>query len=324
VARFVAEQFAWDTVSSMTPAAEGAMGRVWRLATTTSSYAVKELYWATDVSAEDALVARQVLFCELARAAGVTAPASLRTTSGRYVIKLPQSLGGRLIRAYEWIDGRPVTSADPGCAAWVGATAAAIEELAVPPGDQAMDPWSYRAPSRDTWDAVADRCEEAQQPWAHRLRQTIPQLVALGDLMRPPDTDQLIVIHTDFQPQNVLVDDDGRFVLLDWDDSGPSTRRRALGQVINNWHIHGTTLDHDGVRQTLTSYRAAGGTGRLTELADFGDAICGYLNYVHGQAELSLDHRQPSNLRVDAGHRLPDLLNPPPLSIYEEAIRAAS
>jgi Ser/Thr protein kinase RdoA (MazF antagonist) len=324
VARFVAEQFAWGGVGSMTPVAEGAMGRVWRLDTTTGPYAVKELYWAADVSAEDALVARQVLFCDLARAAGVAAPASLRTASGQYVIELPPRLGGRLIRAYEWIDGRSVTSAEPGSAAWVGATAAAIEGLAVPPGDQPVDPWSYRAPSRETWDAVVSRCEEAQQPWADQLRRMIPRFVALGDLMRPPDSDQLIVIHTDFQPQNVLVDDDGRFVLLDWDDSGPSTRSRALAQLINNWHLHGTTVDHDGIRVTLTSYRAAGGTGRITELADFGDAICGYLNYVHGQAELSLDHRQPSNLRIDAGHRLPDLLNPPPLSVYDEAIRAAT
>ena len=308
----------------MTPAADGAMGRVWRLDTNGESHAVKELYWAQDVSTEEAAAAPQVQFCETARAAGVVAPANMRTTSGQYIIALPEDLGGRLVRAYEWVEGRPVTSDDAGVAAWAGHTQAIIERLAVPVGDQEVDPWSYRAPTKDAWDALASRCAEAQQPWADRLRRTIPQFIASADLVRPPDTAQLIVVHTDFQPQNVLVDGEGGFVLLDWDDSGPSTRSRALGELINSWHLHGTVVDHEGIRQTLTSYRAAGGTASISEVADFGGAICGYLNYVHGQAELSLDHSQPDNLRIDAGQRMPELLNPLPISVYEEAIRAAT
>ena len=308
----------------MTPTADGAMGRVWRLDTASRSYAVKELYWATDVSAEEAMVARQVRFCESARAAGVVAPGNVHTPAGRYVIELPESMGGRLVRAYEWIDGRPVTPADAGAATWAGHTQAILEGLAVPAGDQEVDSWSYRAPSRDTWEALASRCDEAEQSWAGRLRRTIPLFVAMADLMTPPDTTDLILTHTDFQPQNVLVDNGGRFVLLDWDDSGPSARSRALGQLINNWHIHGTTIDHGGIRDTLTSYRAGGGTAHITEVADFGGAICGYLNYVHGQAALCLDHSQPDNLRIDAGHRMPGLLNPLPISVYEEALLAAT
>lgn len=308
----------------MTPAADGAMGRVWHLDTNGESYAVKELYWAQDASTEEAAVAPQVQFCETARAAGVVAPANMRTTSGQYIIALPEELGGRLVRAYEWIQGRPVTSDDTDVAAWAGHTQAIIERLAVPVGDQEVDPWSYRAPTKDAWDALAKRCAEAQQPWADRLRRTIPQFIATAELVRPPDTGQLIVVHTDFQPQNVLVDGEGRFVLLDWDDSGPSTRSRALGELINSWHLHGTVVDHEGIRQTMTSYRAAGGTASISEVADFGGAVCGYLNYVHGQAELSLDHSQPANLRIDAGQRMPDLLNPRPISVYEEAIRAAT
>jgi Ser/Thr protein kinase RdoA (MazF antagonist) len=310
--------------NSMTPAADGAMGRVWRLDSDRESYAVKELYWATDAGTEEAAIAPQVEFCEIARTAGVVAPANLRTTSGGYVIALPPELGGRLVRAYEWIQGRPLTSADAGAAAWAGHTQAIIEGLAVPAGDQEVDPRSYRAPSGDTWDALASRCQKAQQPWADRFQRTIPQFVALADLVGPPDCAQLIVIHTDFQPQNVLVDSEGRFVLMDWDDAGPATRSRALGQLVNSWHIHGTTVDHEGIRQTLTSYRAVGGTAHITEVADFSGAFCGYLNYVHGQAELSLDHSQPTNLRIDAGRRMPDLLNPLPISTYEEAILATT
>ncbi|HEU5486427.1 MAG TPA: aminoglycoside phosphotransferase family protein [Microlunatus sp.] len=330
MARYVAEHFGWAEPSAMTYVADGAMGRVWRLTAGGESYAVKELYWARDAPAEDAAVARQVRFCEVARAAGVAAPANLMTSSGGYVIGLPPALGGRLVRAYEWVQGRPITSFDVGGAVWAGGgvwagrTEAVIEGLAVPADDQAVDPWFCRAPSPDAWEKLARRCAEQNQPWADRLQRTIPEFVALADLVGAPDAAELIVTHTDFQPQNVLVDGDGRFVLLDWDDSGPSTRRRALGRLLNDWHLRGATVDRAGIRRTMRSYRAAGGTAYVTEVADFGDSICGYLNYVYGQAELSLDQSQPDDLRVDAGRRLPDLLDPLPPSTYEAAITAAS
>jgi Ser/Thr protein kinase RdoA (MazF antagonist) len=321
-ANHIAGRFHWGTAVSMTPAAEGAMGQVWRLETEAASYAVKELYWAEDPVAEEATAVRQIMFCERARAAGVAAPANLRADSGQHVIALPQELGGGLIRAYEWIEGQPVTSADAGIAAWAGRTQAVIEALGALPGDQEVDPWSYRAPSKDTWDALADRCEQAQKPWTDQLREVLPRFVALTAMTGPPDPADLFVTHTDFQPQNVLVDGEGRFVLLDWDDAGPSTPARALGQLINNWHIHGSTVDHDGLRQTMAGYRAAGGTATITDVSVFGESVCGYLNYVHAQCELSLDRSQDAELQRKADHQVPDLLHPPQSATYEEAFRA--
>lgn len=323
-ARFVAERFGWAPPTSMVLAGEGQMGRIWRLDSETGPYAVKELYWADDLTAEEAAVTRQVSFCEKARAAGVAAPANLRTESGRYVIALPEELGGRLIRAYEWIDGRPITPSDSAEAvAWAGRTQAIIEGLGVSPGDQEMDPWFYRAPSTEDWTALADRCEAAGQSWAGQLRSTIPQFVAMAEWVRPIDPDDLIVTHTDFQPQNVLVDHAGRFVLLDWDDAGPLTPSRALGQLIN-WHIHRTIVDHQGIRQTLRGYRDAGGTAKISEVADLCD-FCGYLNYLYEQAGLSLERTQPPGLSIDANRRTPDLLdNPPQLTTLEEAVQTAA
>lgn len=323
-ASYIAGQFAWGTVASMAPAAEGAMGRIWRLESETGVYAVKELYWAEDRGAEESAVARQILFCEEARAAGVPAPANLKSESGQYVIALPQDLGHRLVRAYEWVEGRSVTSTEAGIAAWVVRVQAIIEGLAVPPGDQELDPWSYQAPSTDAWRALADRCEEASKPWAEGLRQVLPQFFGLTALIGPADPAPSFVTHTDFQPQNVLVDGDGQFVLLDWDDAGPSSPERALGGLINNWHIHGTRVDHDGIRQTLDGYRSAGGATTVTDVSVFGEAICGYLNYVHAQCELALDRSQDDELRMKADNHVPDLLQPPAIAIYEEAFTALS
>lgn len=320
----IANQFNWGAAVSMDPAAEGAMGRVWRLETEVGVYAVKELFWAKERGAEESSVARQILFCEQARAAGVPAPANLKSESGQYVIALPRELGRRLVRAYEWVEGRPVTSTGAGIAAWVGRVQAIIEGLSVSPGDQKLDPWSYQAPSTDAWQALADRCEQASKPWADRLRRVLPQFVALTALTGPPNPAPTFVTHTDFQPQNVLVDAQGQFVLLDWDDAGPSSPARALGQLTNNWHIHGTTVDHDGIRQTLDGYRSAGGTTTVTDVNVFGESICGYLNYVHSQCELALDQSQDAELCMKADKHVPDLLQPPAIGIYEEAFTALS
>jgi Ser/Thr protein kinase RdoA (MazF antagonist) len=324
VAKVVAERFGWTLPRSMVLAGEGAMGRIWRLDTDSETYAVKELYWASDLAAEEAAVARQVPFCDRARAAGIAAPASLRTGAGRYVIALPEELGGRLIRAYEWIDGRTLTR-DDGGADWAGRTVAIIEGLAVPPGDQEPDPWGFRSPSAEDWAALADRCDAEATPWAGTLRQAIPRFLALAEWVRPHDPDDLIITHTDFQRQNVMVDRAGRFVLLDWDDAGPSMPSRALGRLLNDWYISGTEVDHDGIGQLLRGYHAAGGAAKISEVADFGDSICGYLNYVHSQAGLSLDRWQPEPLWTDAARRVPRLLdNPPDLVTYEAAVRTAT
>lgn len=323
-ATYIASRFRCGTPVSMTPAGEGAMGRIWRLATDTMVVAVKELYWAEDPVAEEAAVAPQIRFCEQARAAGVAAPANLETESGQHVIVLPLESDHRLVRAYAWVEGRPVTSADAGAAAWVGRTQAVLEELHVPPGEQEVDPWSYQAPSEEAWGALTARCEQAQKPWVARLREVLPHFVALTALTGPPDPAGLFVTHTDFQPQNVLLDGDGQFVLLDWDDAGPSTPVRALGQLINNWHLHGDSVDRDGIRQTLAGYRAAGGTATITDVTAFGESVAGYLNYVHAQCELSLDRSQDAHLRSRADAQVPALLQPPQIATYDEAVRAAT
>lgn len=308
----------------MTLAGGGQMGRIWRLETPDRPYAVKELHWARDVAAEETAIARQVAFCETARAAGVTAPANLRTTDNRYVTALPAEHGGRLIRAYEWIDGRPLHESDTNAAGWVGQTTAIIEGIAAPAGDQEPDPWFVHTPSAEDWADLVKRSEAAGQPWADQLRCAVPGLLALGYRMEPPELDELIIAHTDFQPRNVLVETDGRYVLLDWDDACPTTPGRVLGQVINNWHLHHTKVDHEGLRRTFRGYREAGGKAKIASVADIADAICGYLNHVASQANLALDRSQPCDLTKGASNRLPTLLQHPPLATYEEATRAAA
>lgn len=306
-AAIIAERFGWGPATSMVVAGDGAMGRIWRLDTTSGSYAVKELYWANEPSSEEAVVLRQVSFCERARAAGISAPENLPAASGRYLVTLPEDYGGALVRAYEWIDGRGLMPTDRG-ATWAGHTLGILERLRVRPGDQPLDPWSYRVPTAEDWAALVDRCGQSGQPWADDLRRAVPALLEESRYVEYPDPNALIVNHTDFQRQNVLVEHCGRFVLLDWDDAGPMTPTRSLASALGCWHVRGAEVDADGIRETMRAYRAAGGQARLTDLTDFGSSISGYVNYVYCQAELSLDRSAPAQLRADAAQRMPDVL----------------
>ncbi|SDT24763.1 phosphotransferase enzyme family protein [Microlunatus soli] len=321
---FVAELFGWSSPLAMTLAGEGHMGRIWHLETGAGSYAVKELHWARDVAKEEAAVTRQVAFCDAARAAGVRAPGSLRTVDGRYVTALPIEHGGRLVRAYEWVDARPLDESDRAVSAWVGETTAIIEGLAHPVGDQDLDAWFTTPPSADHWSDLVERCDAAGQPWAGMLRDVVPGLLALADRLEMPADEDLIIAHTDFTRQNVLVEPDGRFVLLDWDDACPATPSRTLGQVINNWHIGRSVVDLEGLRQTMRGYRDAGGTAEIRTVADLGDSICAFLNHLASQANLSLDREQPAAHTEGASRRMPGLLQHPTLDIYAEAVRAAA
>jgi hypothetical protein len=67
----------------------------------------------------------------------------------------------------------------------------------------------------------------------------------------------------------------------------------------------------DGIRRTLTAYRAGGGTGAVREPTDFGDVIAGFLNYLRGQLDISLDHPHgPTEARVAASQASELLENP--------------
>jgi Ser/Thr protein kinase RdoA (MazF antagonist) len=313
-AAIIAERFGWGPATSMVVAGDGAMGRIWRLETTSGRYAVKELYWAHEPSSNEAVVARQVSFCERARAAGISAPQNIPAASGRFLVALPEDCGGALVRAYEWIDGRDITPADRGATTWAGRTLAILEGLGVPPGDQQVDPWFYQVPTAEEWAAMVDRSVRSGRPWAEALRRAVPALLELSQYVEHPDPDALVLTHTDFQRQNVLLDEsDRRFVLLDWDDAGPMTPNRSLAGALGSWHVRGTEVDADGIRETMRAYRAAGGQAQLTGLTDFASTISGSVNYVYGQAGLSVDRSASPRLRADADARMPSLIHDPEL-----------
>jgi hypothetical protein len=278
------------------PAAQGAMGRIWRLDTESGAFAVKGALWPAEVETLPAQLELDALISERARTAGILASQVRRTAAGSLLLSVYGSATSdpTQVRVASWIEGAPCDRATAGrqAAEWLGSTVAVVECLPdppeLPPIDSWLGSWFSEAPDVEQWQSLADRSKRERVEWADRLTRYLPAVAALGELVDPAPPDRLTVTRTDQQPSNVLVTRDG-YAVLDWDDVAPMSRDRTLARVINDWHLHDGEADTDGIGRTLAAYRVAGGTGALRERADFGDLVASFLNYLFEQAEVSLD-----------------------------------
>lgn len=329
VAREIADGFGLDVPRLLSPVAQGAMGRVWRLHTDSGAFAVKESLWPEDPETFVAQLEFSTRVSEQAGAAGIQVPPPRRTEDGSLLLAVRGAPAGdpTQVRVATWIEGTPCHRELAGqvAAEWLGTTLAILERLPdppTPPAQPSVGSWFSQVPGADVWHSLLQRGQRGHAMWAPALARQLTPLVELGGLVEPAG-DDLTVTHTDLQPQNVLITDDG-YAVLDWDDVASVSRARTLACAINNWHLHGDHVDIDGVRRTLSTYRAAGGTGKVREPTDFGDVITGFLNYLLGQLEISLDQPHGATearaasgeasellenpLNVDRVHRLLDII----------------
>lgn len=314
----IAEAFELGKPIRMAPAAAGAMGRVWRLDTTTGTFAVKESLWAQDLAPLRAQLEFSALVCERARRAGVVAPEPRRTWSGSLSAPV-QAFAGReptQVRVASWIDGRPCDAGvdGPAAAAWLGETLATLEMLADPPSHPAPDEWLAswftEVASADQWLELVRRAQLACVDWAGALDAALLSIAELSELVGPPPSDRLTVSHTDLQPKNVLIVG-AAFALLDWDDVAQVSRDRVLARALVDWHLHGTQVDSAAMVRTLAAYRRRGGTGIVGEPSDFGDVVAGFLNYLLEQVQVSLDRPHSGADARAASERVTSMLRHP-------------
>lgn len=318
----ISDAFGLGPVRTFTHVADGMMARIWRLDTTSGSYAVKALRTVPGLDELHTRLHMSAQLADAARQAGIHSPSSIRAPSG----DLLQRVGGGpgadavYVTVATWIDGRPCDVARDAAAAarWLGETVATIELVPDPPHAPALDPWLAgwltEAPTEAQWRSSLDQARQRERPWAGLLESRIPQLVSLGSIVSVPSDDHLTVMHTDLQPKNVLVTSTG-FALLDWDDAALCSRDRILARTLVEWLTPGG-IDPAAIVRFMRAYWSCGGTGAIHDLRDFGYVAAAFLNYVHETATSDLsDERGDSTRRVTEA-----LTNPPNISILTRVI----
>ncbi|MEU4515380.1 aminoglycoside phosphotransferase family protein [Nonomuraea wenchangensis] len=317
-----------EPVGAAVYAARGELGRIWRLGTRRGPWAVKELL--VPVREEDARA--DVAFQLAAAEAGVRLPRPVLTEKGEVVA------GGRW-RVYEWVDlveGAQVTAAELGAvtaglhgighpaagpvAAWfakpvgragweaLAAVAAASDGGAGGPrgdGGAAIDGVPADGGAGGGGEAAIDGAAGESRGWREALRESVGELVALDELVMPPDPAAVVTCHRDITPDNIRrAASDGGIVVLDWENCGPARPAWELAKVLAD-------LPDGAAIPAYRAYWDAGGPGRVTEPADFSMAIAEQGHLLEFYARRAMNPEESEENRTRAGARLRAMLARP-------------
>lgn len=280
----IAESYALGTGPwTMAPVTRGALGQIWKLSGNGRSYAVKELLFGCD----EAQVAREAALRDSAEDLGIASPRLHPDRHGAHVSRLDSPSGGSWVKLYDWIDGDPADPGDPDLLDWFGRIMALLHQ-AGQGSTEAPSGWYERCPDDAEWEDLLKAVRDAGLPWSDELDRFIatsaPQL---AHWVTPSEPGGVVTSHLDLQPQNVLVGRDGP-VLLDWDNAGPVSAEREFARAVFVWS-GGNDVNIASARRLARAYREAGGRAVLTGPESFSMLFATALNYIHVQAETSVD-----------------------------------
>ena len=235
------------------PVARGEQGEVWRLETSSGSWAVKLLFEQPDLPGTRADAAYQ----DHVLRAGVPIPRVQRTVDGDVLARA----GGSWVRVYEWVDVmEPDPELDP---AAVGVLIAAIHRVRSLSQVRPVDPWYAEPVGADRWDELVASLQAHRAPFADALAELRDELVALEGLLAPPR--DLQVCHRDLWADNVRGTSTGSLCVIDWENGGLADPNQELAIVLFEFGLG----DELRARDLYDAYVGADGPGRIEGTGDF-------------------------------------------------------
>ncbi|WP_151084413.1 phosphotransferase enzyme family protein [Nocardioides cynanchi] len=255
-AQSVADAFGLGRAESLSePVARGELGQVRRLVTDTGVWAVKESLDPVG-DAEVAEAEASGAFHRACWEAGVPTPQPRLSVAGGHSAEV----GGELLRAYGWVD---LDDPDPGLdPVEVGSLLAALHAVRRP-GVGGVHAWFEAPVGEREWRAVLKASRGAGAPYADRLGEMLPHLLAVESLLTPMVPVQML--HLDLWADNLRRrSSDGTACVIDFDNAGPGDPAREVAMLVVEFG------QGDPRRQRLLydAYRDAGGPGRVTSPED--------------------------------------------------------
>ncbi|MFK4035002.1 phosphotransferase family protein [Nonomuraea wenchangensis] len=160
---------------------------------------------------------------------------------------------------------------------------------------------------RGSWavkEALAAAAVDDGGGWREALRESVGELIALDELIVPPDPAAVVTCHRDITPENVRRAADGGIVVLDWENCGPASPAWELAKVLAD-------LPEGAAGPAYRAYRDAGGPGRVTAAADFSMAVAEQGHLLEFYARRAMNPEESEENRTRAGARLRAMLARP-------------
>lgn len=289
-------------------AARGEMGRIWRLETTTGTWALKEVFRPGPEAAD--LARLDAAFQEAALGAGVSLPRPIIASDGRVLVEVGPADHRRSVRVYSWVDLRGREAVVP--VGEVAAILGRLHGLAIADG-RPIDPW-YREPvPAERWPELIDRAGAAGVRWSAALERLVPDLLVGTELATQAfpgpgsgagssDQPATITCHLDYNPENVLLDTSGGPVVVDWENSGPELADQELASAVAEF-----VADPADTAAFLRAYADAGGPARLRGRSSFGMILTVQAALVRVYAERALDPLSSDEDRARSAHWVADI-----------------
>lgn len=254
------------------PVAFTAMGRCWDLRTDRGRWLAVTVYnWITSEQAE--LGAR---LREAAVAAGVTAPVGVRSPRGHLI----ESVQGENWRVHEWLEVGPSTvlPVSAATARRAGTAYGTLHALALP-SDVPVSPYLTGRPSEADWYRLGDQAHAAGKPWAARLDAVLPAWLDLQTIEIDIEPGEVMLCNSNLIPTHVRQGRDGELVVMEWDFAGSLTPELEIGSALTHWVMR-PELNLKGIAAFRDGYGEVREWPKL-DLASFGVAISGWLNWAH-------------------------------------------
>ncbi|CAM3455835.1 phosphotransferase [Occultella aeris] len=287
-ADMIARRYRLGPVAALTgPTATGMQGAVWRLSTTEGDCAVKVPLRRQDEHEMRA----NATFADAAIAAGVFAPAAVRTTEGALLTDLAEGRPAGAptqVRVYRWVDLDDADfGIDPGAVGHLLGVLHRVGEPTTAP----VDPWYTEIVGERAWVELARAAVDGAAPFAAGLAAATASVSDLEKVVRPPSG--LRICHRDLWADNVRTTSGGRVCVIDWDNAGPADPAGELAMVLTEFATDGVgRVDAGRARRLLDGYVTAGGPARLRAPADFSMVLCvlDHILELHVRAWLRGEH----------------------------------
>jgi Ser/Thr protein kinase RdoA (MazF antagonist) len=233
----------------------GEQGQIWQLETGRGRWAVKVAFGELEeADGEDAA------FQDAARAAGIPAPAVVRTSAGEVFAEV----GGAHVRVYDWVEVRPPDrSLDPG---GVGRLLARLHLVGFD-GRRGEHPWYTEPVGAAGWDDLIADVRDAGAPFAADLAAIRDDLVRAEGILEPAR--ELRTCHRDLWADNLRATASGRLCVIDWENCGLADPGQELACVLFEFWLG----DPDRAGELYREYLRAGGPGRVDRRGTFSMAV---------------------------------------------------